>query len=232
MILEPGLHRAAREATAMAGMVAKPGSTIAAAFLAGALALFAGGESALAQAALTGDQILEALRPRVPRSLTTSPAERARVEEEQRVIGGALHQSPSGTLSPGQRGQVAAVTKEKPKVDLEIYFDYKSTAISAKAAPELSALGKALKDPELAGSRFMIAGHTDAKGSDQYNLSLSERRAEAVKRYLVERFGLSADTLMAVGYGKEQLKDKDNPYSAKNRRVQVVNFGAKSTASK
>jgi len=172
------------------------------------------------------------LKPRITRSLTATPADRARADEEQRIIDDAVHQSQTRPLSPAQRDQVAAITKEKPKIDLEIYFDYKSAAISARAVPDLAALGKALKNPDLAGSVFMIAGHTDAKGSEQYNLSLSERRADAVKRYLIEKFGLAADALMSVGYGKEQLKDRANPYAAENRRVQVVNVGLKSAASK
>jgi len=215
----------------MTASAAKLGTTIAAAVLAGVLTSTGVG-SALAQAALTEDQILEALKPRITRSLTATPADRARADEEQRIIDDAVHQSQTRPLSPAQRDQVAAITKEKPKIDLEIYFDYKSAAISARAVPDLAALGKALKNPDLAGSVFMIAGHTDAKGSEQYNLSLSERRADAVKRYLIEKFGLAADALMSVGYGKEQLKDRANPYAAENRRVQVVNVGLKSAASK
>ena len=210
---------------------AKRGTPIAAAFLAGVLMLSAGTGSALAQA-LTEDQILEALKPRVTRSLTSTPADRTRAEEEERVIDNAVHQTQTRPLSSAQRDQMAAISREKPKIDLEIYFDYKSAAISAKAVPDLAILGKALRNPDLAGSVFMIAGHTDAKGGDQYNLGLSERRAEAVRRYLIQKFGLSADTLMSVGYGKEQLKDKDDPYAAENRRVQVVNVGPKSTAAK
>jgi outer membrane protein OmpA-like peptidoglycan-associated protein len=211
---------------------AKLGTTITAAFLAGALTLSSGVGSALAQAPLTEDQILEALKPRVTRSLTTTPADQARAAQERRIIDEALRQRQTRSLSSVQRDQVAAIAKDKPTIDLVIYFDYKSAAISASAVPQLTVLGRALSNPDLVGSVLMIAGHTDAVGGEQYNLSLSEQRAEAVKRYLMQKFGLSAEALMSVGYGKEQPKNATDPYAAENRRVQIVNIAQKTTASK
>ena len=77
--------------------------------------------------------------------------------------------------------------------------------------------------PKLAGDTFLIAGHTDAAGTDSYNQSLSERRAEAVKIFLAQQFKLSSDQLVAIGFGKSQLKNTGNPLAAENRRVQIVN---------
>jgi outer membrane protein OmpA-like peptidoglycan-associated protein len=77
------------------------------------------------------------------------------------------------------------------------------------------------------GSTFLIAGHTDAKGSNQSNLLLSERRAQAVKSYLVKHFAINPGDLITVGYGKTRLKNKDQPESAENRRVEVVNVMSK-----
>ena len=76
----------------------------------------------------------------------------------------------------------------------------------------------------VAGSVFLVAGHTDGKGGDEYNQGLSERRAEAIKRYLVRKFGLAAENLVTAGYGKTQLKNSGNPFADENRRVQVVNM--------
>jgi outer membrane protein OmpA-like peptidoglycan-associated protein len=69
----------------------------------------------------------------------------------------------------------------------------------------------------------VLGGHTDAAGSDTYNQELSEKRAEAVKRFLSEKFKLPAESLVAVGFGKSKLKNPANPLSEENRRVQVVN---------
>ncbi len=79
---------------------------------------------------------------------------------------------------------------------------------------------------------FIVAGHTDAAGSDAYNQELSERRADAIKRYLVEKAGIPAANLVTVGYGRTKLKDSANPLSEVNRRVQVANTENKTTASK
>jgi outer membrane protein OmpA-like peptidoglycan-associated protein len=95
-------------------------------------------------------------------------------------------------------------------------------------------LGEALSDPQLKGSTFVVAGHTDGVGSDGFNQDLSERRADTIKQYLVEKYHIPASDLVTVGYGKTRLKDTANPADAVNRRVQVVNTqtDASTSASK
>ena len=68
----------------------------------------------------------------------------------------------------------------------------------------------------------MVAGHTDAAGGDAYNQDLSERRADAIKRYLVDKYGINGTDLVTVGYGESKLKDPSQPVAEVNRRVQVV----------
>jgi outer membrane protein OmpA-like peptidoglycan-associated protein len=89
---------------------------------------------------------------------------------------------------------------------------------------DMAALGKALSDPSLKGSSIVLAGHTDAVGGEDANQQLSERRADAVKKYLVDKYNLAPENLVTAGYGKDRLKDKDNPRSAENRRVEIVNM--------
>jgi len=107
-------------------------------------------------------------------------------------------------------------------VDLTVPFAFDSAELTGQGTAALTALGTALKDPALAGARFRIAGHTDAKGSDAYNQALSERRAEAARRFLVERGGVDPARLAAVGYGRRELYDAADPTAASNRRVQVI----------
>jgi outer membrane protein OmpA-like peptidoglycan-associated protein len=75
------------------------------------------------------------------------------------------------------------------------------------------------------GETFILAGHTDASGSREYNQVLSERRALAVKNYLISRYGVPENQLAVIGYGPDKLKFPDKPYAGQNRRVEVVNMG-------
>ena len=135
------------------------------------------------------------------------------------------------SLSSAEREEIAAIVKDKPKIDLEINFDYNSADISAKSLPSVQALGRALTNTDLKGSTFVVAGHTDAAGGEAYNQDLSERRADAIKRYLVDKYGINGTDLVTVGYGKSKLKDPSQPMAEVNRRVQVVNMENKATAS-
>ena len=70
----------------------------------------------------------------------------------------------------------------------------------------------------------MPIGHTDAKGSAGYNKALSDRRAAAVRRYLVEH-GVATTRLRAVGKGESQLLNAEDPEGAENRRVEILATG-------
>jgi len=135
-----------------------------------------------------------------------------------------LFVAPSG-LSERQRQEVAAIAEQRPTVDLTIYFDYNSAEISPQAVPTLVELGKALTSDALKGTRFLLAGHTDARGSNSYNLRLSQHRADSIRNFLARQFKVDEKRLLAIGYGEEQLKNVQNPNADDNRRVQVVNFG-------
>lgn len=113
-----------------------------------------------------------------------------------------------------------------PSVDLEIRFAFASAELTDEARQVLDQLGAALRDPRLESYRFKLVGHTDAVGSDAYNLALSTERAAAVRDYLKSRFGVSDERLESIGMGEAELRDPANPTSAANRRVQVINAGA------
>ena len=177
----------------------------------------------------SADQIIRALKPptaRVTRSLSTSPAQAARNAEDARFIDD-LRKRTTRSLSSDEREKIASIAKERPSIDLEINFEFNSATIGSKAVPQVTALGQALSSPDLKGGTFFVAGHTDAKGGDTFNQNLSERRAEAVKRFLLEKYGIGADSLVTVGYGKSQLKKASDPFASENRRVQIINMADK-----
>src|ERR1700751_2063542 len=186
---------------------------------------------------VTEDQILRALAPAkkpLTRGLSTGPqtqTDPAAAAAEGQLIQ-SLRNRPTRSLSAPEREEIATIVKDKPKIDLEIKFDYNSANISNRSLPSVQALGRALSNPELKGSPFVVAGHTDAVGSDSYNQDLSERRADSIKRYLVDKFAIAGSDLVTVGYGKTKLKDPANPLSEVNRRVQVVNMENKAPAAK
>ena len=203
------------------------------------LSLFAVGAALSFDAAkaedVTEDQILKALTPErkpLTRSLSMGPPAQAAASDADNKFMQSLRNRPTRSLSMGEREQLAGIVKDKPKIDLEINFDYNSDRISARSLPSVQALGRALANPGLRGSTFIVAGHTDAAGGDAYNQDLSERRADSIKHYLVDKSGIAAADLVTVGYGKTRLKDPDHPLAEVNRRVQVVNTESKATASK
>jgi outer membrane protein OmpA-like peptidoglycan-associated protein len=177
-------------------------------------------------------QIVNALQPRpLTRGLSIGP--QADPAAKAREIGfiDTLRNRKTRSLSLGEREEIAEMASTKPKIDLDIQFDYNSDRITATSMPSVQALGQALSNANLKGSTFVVAGHTDAIGSDAYNQDLSERRADTIKRYLTEKYGINGADLVSVGYGKSKPKDPNAPMDPINRRVQVVNMDTK-TASK
>jgi len=198
-------------------------------------ALSFGVAKAVAAEDVTEDQIVRALTP-AKKPLTRGLSAGQQVEPTVNAEEGRFVQKIRGrstrSLSNTEREEIATIVKDKPKIDLEINFDYNSAEINAKSLPSVQALGRALSNPDRKGSTFVVAGHTDAAGGEAYNQDLSERRADSIKRYLVEKYSIAATDLVTVGYGKSKLKDPSQPMAELNRRVQVVNMENKATASK
>jgi outer membrane protein OmpA-like peptidoglycan-associated protein len=143
-----------------------------------------------------------------------------------------LQPTPVVTPQPGFRQlpwSTKGLTEEgedpQPSIDLHIPFDFDSNKLTPDAIVILRTLGEALRDQRLVKYRFKIAGHTDARGTEEYNQSLSERRAQAVRDYLLSQYGVQASRLETAGYGKTKLADPSNPEDGINRRVQVINIG-------
>jgi outer membrane protein OmpA-like peptidoglycan-associated protein len=152
--------------------------------------------------------------PSPARPVSTSPAPRPQV-------------APPVTHGTTSRVEVPAPVAG-PSVNLTVNFPTGSADLTPAARASLDALGKALSSNDLANFRFRIEGHTDNVGSREENLSLSQRRAEAVVSYLTSQYNVAPARLEAVGMGQEQPLVETAPQTpeARNRRVQVINLGA------
>ena len=108
-----------------------------------------------------------------------------------------------------------------PKTNLTVLFDFDKATLRPESKPELErAIRFILQNP---GRRFEIAAHTDALGTEEYNLDLSERRAAAVRKYLVEH-GVPQDIIISKGYGECcPIDDNETPQGRqRNRRVELT----------
>jgi outer membrane protein OmpA-like peptidoglycan-associated protein len=104
-------------------------------------------------------------------------------------------------------------------LSLPVRFAFDSAQIVPAARSQLDALAEGIK--LLAPERIItVEGHTDAAGSDAYNLQLSRARANAVRDYLVQRHGIDAARLKTVAYGESRPIEGTDPNAAVNRRVQ------------
>jgi OOP family OmpA-OmpF porin len=106
-------------------------------------------------------------------------------------------------------------------IDLVIQFEFNSARIQSVSDQQLLRLATAMNLEQLQTLRFQVEGHTDAKGSAQYNQALSEKRAQAVAQFLTKN-GIASERLLAVGKGFSDLLNKEDPHSADNRRVRIM----------
>jgi len=191
---------------------------------------------ALLHAQSLEDKIGTALQAKKPltRSVAAAPDPRAEAEKQvvDRLRTRSISVEPAQAPTADERAQIAEIARDKPAIDLEIPFEYNSADISPRAIPALVSLGNALSRQDLKGAVFFINGHTDAAGSADYNQMLSQRRANSVRRVLIEQYRLAPDTLIAAGFGKEQLRNPGNPLGEENRRVQIVNTTVQATAGR
>jgi outer membrane protein OmpA-like peptidoglycan-associated protein len=179
------------------------------------------GEPVLAQQAISTDEIIKGLKPKaLTRGLPPSlPSEDAAFIEKLK------HTTRGLTIEERTHLSDIASSAAMPSIDLEVTFALNSASLAPTAIQTLRKVGAALKSEELADTSFLIAGHTDARGTPDYNQKLSEERARTVKSFLSENFQVSLERLLAVGYGQEQLKNPNDPLADENRRVKIINLG-------
>jgi outer membrane protein OmpA-like peptidoglycan-associated protein len=155
------------------------------------------------------DQLIDALKPR---GIQAVPAKEAGAKPQCEKY------RPQGT-----RG----ITPVSDIAGIEVLFAFNSDELTPEARQTLTELGKALTSDDLKRYCFVVEGHTDNVGSDQYNQALSERRARSATRFLATSFTIDPARLVVTGYGKTHPIADNNTDEGrqKNRRVQVANVG-------
>jgi len=156
----------------------------------------------------TKEQIVERLARTEPEPLTRSV---------RGIVVGGGGTGTGAAAEPAESGWIG---------DLRVIFPFDSAEITPDARRNLDALGAALMDGRLSADRFEIAGHTDGLGDENYNGTLSERRAQAVVEYLEGNFAIPRERLLGRGYGEAYLANPEDPGNPENRRVEILNLGS------
>ncbi len=161
-------------------------------------------ESVLKPSQVTEDAILDALFTGQPNAVDCKSA------------------APGTCRGFGPMPSARPVKPHAGKANLLITFATDSAELTAEARATLDVVAKALQSDTLAGETFRIEGHADPRGSEEHNVKLSQARAEAVSRYLVEQRSILPERLSALGKGASEPLNTREPDAPENRRVSVV----------
>ena len=116
-----------------------------------------------------------------------------------------------------------AVSGGTPSLNIWVGFEFDSAELTPQGEQQAAEMGEAMLSPEFADMRFLLVGHTDERGAVEYNLDLSEGRANGLRKWLLERFGFQSERLEAEGRGEEEPVSQGSSEAsyARNRRVEV-----------
>jgi outer membrane protein OmpA-like peptidoglycan-associated protein len=176
--------------------------------------------------------MIEALKPVRQRNLmvrpTAAPASAAPSTVAVPASSAAIAATPQPSApttpamaSPTAAAPLAGTAEVPPSLSLAIQFELNSARVRPESGTVLGNLVAAMLSAELRSNRFLIEGHTDARGNASANQALSQRRAEEVRLYLVA-LGVHPARLRAVGKGSSEPANPLDPLAGDNRRVRVV----------
>jgi OmpA-OmpF porin, OOP family len=192
----------------------RPGNIRDICLLAGALMVFAAPASpARAQAPVTADDMTNRLV-----GLETAPdLDVAAIR--QRALDRVKSKAEPVAL---KRPRVAPELLKLPQILVEVQFDPDSAIVRPQSYQTLGLIADALVRAAMLPYGFLIVGRTESAGRREFNLTLSQRRADSIRDVLVTTFKISSKRLQALGLGEEQLQDANQPASLVNRQVQIM----------
>jgi OmpA-OmpF porin, OOP family len=196
--------------TAAAWKIAALGVLLLGAALVAPSARAQGKEPVLKESQVTEKSLIDALKPADPAA--SAP------EAVSRSLRIAVR--PAGAVAGSAAPSVAA--QQNKRASILVTFVTDSAELSDRARNALDVLASAMKSNQLASVRFTIEGHADPRGSAERNQQLSQARAESVRQYLIDKHGLGAERISAVGKGSTSLMNPAEPAAPENRRVTIV----------
>ncbi len=119
--------------------------------------------------------------------------------------------------------EIVKQLKTSGSIDISINFEVNSTHLTTSEITKLNLIAQALQTNELIGKRVLLEGHTDSDGTDSENMTLSQKRADAVTKILNERFRVASNRLTSIGFGEiYPIANNDtDDGKRKNRRVSI-----------
>jgi len=165
------------------------------------------------------DSIDAAARAAAAEAEAAAARARAAAEERARAEAAAAERTRLEAEARARAAAEAALANARAMFAQAIYYGYDQSDLSAEARATLDAKLPLLRTN--ANVRIRIAGHTDDRGSDSYNVALGQRRAAAAKRYLVDQ-GIAADRIETVSFGEERaaMMGADESAWSRNRRAE------------
>jgi OOP family OmpA-OmpF porin len=183
--------------------------------LAGALMVVIGPSPVRAQTTVTANDIAERLA-----NLETAPelnlaAIRQRAAER-------IKAKAKTDAAPLKRPLVATELLKLPQILVDIRFDPDSSVVRPDSYQTLGLIADALVRAPMLRYGILIVGRTESTGKREYNMILSQRRADSIRDVLVNTFKISSKRLQTLGLGEEQLQDGNQPGSTVNQQVQII----------
>jgi outer membrane protein OmpA-like peptidoglycan-associated protein len=203
------------------------------------IGLVAGGSAAFAQAADPNDLIRQ-LQPvgNTPNTLSVAPPSVIELNSAtkdkilrrlavssgaSRSVGPQVARPERINLAPGHEAEALSLLGKLPSVRVAVSFRGNSDALSPEAGILLATMSQALSDPSLAKFKFVIGVYTNSVGSNEYNKSLAQLRAQAIVNQLATIHGIAADRLFSYGFGR--VPEPSSTDEVPPEGIQIVNLG-------
>ena len=132
---------------------------------------------------------------------------------------------------PNKRPPMVPELSKLPQIVAEVLFDDDAAVVRPDSYRTLGRIADTLTHPSMLGYKFLIVGHTASGGRRDFNLTLSQRRADVIRDILINTFKVSPKRLVTLGLGEEQLLDRAKPGSPVNQQIQIATIGSAIEAS-